>query len=142
MSSKSLSDKTRAKLEGLLLTLQTVATVNEAFRGGRSPHKLSNDWRYLQSYLAPDVLLHLHDQSDKSSELRNAPGIIIIPSANVAMAADANTVQSWLESNVHASNMKNGDIFKELETHLTKIKSRNGKAKARRLIDELKSMLG
>lgn len=142
MSSKSLSDRTLAKLEALLLVLRSVATVDEGFRVGQTPQKLSSDWRYLQQYLAPEILLHTHDPSYESAAIRYVPGIIIIPSVGISMAADVHKVQSWLDSNIRREDAKVGEPFKEIESLInSRIKSRDGKAKASRLLKSLKSML-
>jgi hypothetical protein len=95
----------------------------------------------MQSFLSPEVLLHLNITALAANERVNIiPGIILITDTNEVMLAKAGIIAEWLDSTGDPSGV--GETLTLVRRVIpTRIKSHDGRRKAERLLDQLQQML-
>lgn len=132
--------RTAKKVRMLWLALQA-ARVLEARRkeDWKVTQLPSADWRYMQAYLSPEVLLHLDETMRQHRSMHGKPsiGIVLIPETEEWIEASEVDLEVWLSTS-HDSLGEAAAVFR---SHVPKLKSRDGKRKAQRLIDELLAIL-
>jgi len=136
-----LRDSTLRKLRTLHAILNAVTEGLAVTLPEGSDMRPANDWRYLQSYLAPEVLLHLSVSGMNRPEyVVNVPGFIVIADTGDAMIAKAVIIKEWLDSTGNPSG--HGEALTAIREAIpSRIKSHDGRQKARRLLDQLSEML-
>lgn len=135
------SARTVKKVRTLWLALQAAhvleAQRKEEWRVSALP---SADWRYMQSYLSPDVLLHLDETMRQRGSMydKSSIGFILIPESEEWVNASEVDLEVWLSS---SKELGFGEAIDVLRSRVPNLKSRDGKRKAGRLIDELTAIL-
>lgn len=140
----SKDSKAVAKMKALHLVLQAVNHVRGSMFDERDHGLvLSEEFRYLQNFMSPEVLLHLTAGKPRVvGEYAGAIGVVIIPGTNEVMAATQEVVGLWLKDILTMNEDEVGRALDVLRTHVpTMIKSRDGRHKVNRLINELGQIL-
>lgn len=141
-----LPERAQQKLKALQLLL---SAVNQGYEGQFSNQGIArpgNDWRFIQSWLTPEWLLHMSQDPSWTPErgIGIRLGVLVSTQIRVVIPATETAIAVWLKANSYTSGVEEVDeAFSVLETHYqSTIKSSDGRAKAQRLISQLRNMGG
>jgi hypothetical protein len=140
-----LSTSLPAKALQKAVTLQCVLTAaNTRFRAqlsGGVSWELNGDWRYLQNFMSPEWLLHLAKEPSWKPNVGVTPGMMVSSQQYIVMDATEANVTEWLSENRGMSPAEVDEAFDLIQSHLyAVIKSQDGRAKAQRLLSQLRQM--
>jgi hypothetical protein len=126
-------------------TLQCLLTaVNTRFRArleDRVSWELDNDWRYVQHFMAPEWLCHLSKEPEWKPSVGVTPGMMVSSLQFIVMDMTVANVTAWLDENWGTSPAEVDEAFDLIQSYLySTLKSQEGKAKAQRLLTQLRQM--
>jgi hypothetical protein len=103
--------------------------------------KLSKDWRYVQQFLSPEWLVHFAAEISWRPDVGYHIGVMASTQEWIMIEITESAVRSWLDDNIGTSDGNVDEAFRVIESYLNgTIKSHDGTAKARRLLQQLKQM--